>query len=74
LKKLRLKGLVLLAVFIPFMVVPEKPAKVSKRNSRIDCRRKRKIITYPVLNFDKQKAGSGKNFRKQKRNRYSFPV
>jgi len=74
LKKLRLRGLVLLAAFIPFMLVAEKPTKAPKRNTRSDCRRKRTVVTYPVQNFEKKKSGSGKSIRKPKRNRYSFPV
>ncbi|MFZ2339404.1 MAG: hypothetical protein WAW07_06730 [Bacteroidales bacterium] len=73
-KKLQIKGLLLLAAFVPFMLVSEKPAKVSKKNTRTGCRRKKKVVTYPVLIFEKKKAGTDKNLRKQKRNRYSFPV
>lgn len=73
-KKLRLRGLVLLAAFIPLILVSEKPAKVSKRSARTDCRRKRTVVSYPVLNFDKKKSGLNKNLKKQKRNRFSFPV
>lgn len=73
-RKLRFKGLVLLAAFIPLVLVSEKPAKVPKRNSRTDCRKKRAVVTYPVLNFEKKKSGSNKSIRKPKRNRYSFPV
>lgn len=74
LRNLRLRGFVLLAAFIPFLLVSEKPAKVSKRNTRTDCKRKIKVVTYPVLNFEKKKSGSNKSIRKPKRNRYSFPV
>jgi len=74
LRKLQLKGFVLLAAFIPLILVSEKPAKVSKRSTRTDCRRKRTVVSYPVLNFDKKKSGSDKSIRKPKRKRYSFPV
>jgi hypothetical protein len=65
---------VLLAAFIPFILVSEKPVKVPKRNTRTDCRRKIKVVTYPVLKFEKKKSGDSKSMKKSKRNRYSFPV
>jgi len=71
---LRLRGFILLTAFIPFMLVSEKPAKVSKRNTRTNCKRKVTVVTYPVLNFEKKKTGANRSIKKQKRNRYSFPV
>jgi len=74
LKKSEIKGLLLLAAFIPFILVSERPAKVPGKNTRNYCWRKRTVVSYPVLNFEKKKSGTNKNQKRSKRNRFSFPV
>ena len=63
-----------LMVFIPAVMASEKPAKISKKNSRTHCRAKTVIRRYPVVILNKKEAEKNKKLGKSKRGKYSFPV
>lgn len=72
----RVKFLLLILSFVclPLIFAPANTIKGGKKNSRIACKHKKTIYTYPTIKVTNNRHGYNKNLKRPKKRNFSFPV